>query len=65
MMMNNVSKDHWCYQRLLLRRGVVAVISGELLLPGVGHGVAVLTAHAGDVANNILRGDQIQIKTLN
>ena len=56
--------SNYCYQRLLLLGGGVTVISGELLLPRVGHGVAILAAHAGNLLARVIIVPQIQIKTL-
>ena len=54
----------YCYHRLLLLGGGVTVISGQPLLPRVGHGVAILATHAGDLLALINIVTQIQIKTL-
>ena len=40
------------------------MISGELLLPRIGHRVAKLATHAGDILALIVIVAQIQIKTL-
>ena len=55
----------FCYHWLLLLGRVVTVISGQLCVPRVGHGVAILATRAGDLMrNNIIIVASIQIETL-